>query len=191
MSLESSEVRVFGEGHVYTGAVGTAFPANIGTTIDSTLWLDLGYLSTDGPKFSFGRETKDIEVWQSFDPVRTIVTKVPKTAKFTLMQTNLHTLELALGGGTVTEQVSGKYKYTPPSSGDVDERAIIIEGVDDIYTYRFCFSRGQVASAVEFSFVREDAVKYDIEMKFLQPDTGNAYEIYTNDANFSWAGAPS
>lgn len=191
MAEESSEVRVFGDGAVYVGAVGTAFPANIGVAIDDADWLNLGYISEEGPRFSFGRETKDIFVWQSFDPVRSIVTKVPKSAKFDLMQTNLHTVKLALGGGTITNQGGDMFKYTPPTSGDIDERAVIVEGIDGDYTYRFCFARGQIQSAVEFSFVREDNVKFPIDMKFLQPDSGNPFEIYTNDPNFDWDEAPS
>ena len=192
MAQEASEVRVVGDGIVYLGAVGATFPTNISSAVLSTQFVNLGYVSPEGPRFTFGRETKDIEVWQSNDPVRTIVTKEPRSAKFKLMQTNRHSLLLALGGGDITEPSVGNYLYEPAEPGQTDEHAVIFEGTDDDYTYRICYRRGQIQGAVDFSWVRDDAVSFEIDMKFLQPDSAaKPFFIQTDDPNFLWAGAAS
>lgn len=184
MSKLGSEVRVFGDGGIYVAPVGTSFPANIGAAISSASFTHLGYLDPAGPQFSFGRETQDIEVWQSFDPVRTVTTKVPKTLKATLMQMNRHTTLVAFGGGTWAEGSSGQYSYTPPEASEIAEYATIVETIDGDYTYRWCFARGTLDSATEFAALRTDATKLAVSLKFLAPDSGSTFIIQTDDPAF-------
>lgn len=192
MANESNEVRVMGTGSVYVGEEGATFPANITAAIASTQFAQLGFLSEEGPRFAFGKETKDIQVWQSLDPVRTITTAVPKSVKFDLMQTNLQTVTLALGGGTVTLDTADAWSYEPPAIGFQDVRAMIVEGIDGDYVWRFCYRRTQNMSGVEFAFVNDDAVKFGIEMKILAADSGaSPFFIQTDDPNFSPTGTAS
>lgn len=183
MAFESSEVRVTGTGHVYVAPVDTPFPATINAAVSHNAgWVELGYASEDGARFSFGREVNEIMAWQSFDPIAQVVTRVPKTVSFDLMQWNQHTVELALGGGTVSEPVSGAYEYAPPDESFRDERALIVEGIDGDYTYRFCYRKAINEEGVEFAFVRENPVLFPITMKILAPDDdASAYIIQTND----------
>lgn len=183
MAFESSEVRVTGTGHVYVAPVDTPFPTNISAAVSHNAgWIELGYASEDGARFSFGREVNEIMAWQSFDPIAQVVTRVPKTVSFDLMQWNQHTVTLALGGGTVTEPTSNNYVYTPPDESYRDERALIVEGIDGAYTYRFCYRKAINEEGVEFSFVRENPVLFPITMKILAPDDDAApYIIQTND----------
>lgn len=185
MSLESSEVRVTGTGHVYVAPVGTPFPANVSVAPSHAAgWRELGYCSEAGARFTFGREINNIMAWQSYDPVRKVVTSVPKSVAFDLQQWNQFTVQLALGGGTVSEPTSGQYLYEPPDESFLDERALIVEGVDGDYTYRFCYRKALNESGVEFAFVRSDPVLFPITMGILAADGGaKPFFIQTDDPN--------
>lgn len=185
MSLESSEVRVMGTGHVYVAPVGTAFPTNISTAVSFAAgWRELGYVSEEGARFKFSREMNEVMAWQSYDPVRMVVKSVPKEVSFDLEQWNQFTLQLALGGGTVTEPTPDNYLYEPPAESVVDERALIIEGQDGNYKYRFCYRKTLNSSGVEFPFVRENPVMFPITMRILAADGGlGSFLLQTNDPN--------
>lgn len=183
MGFESSEVRVTGTGHVYVAPVGSDFPASVSEPVaHADGWVELGYASEDGARFSFGREVNEIMAWQSFDPIAQVVTRVPKTVSFDLMQWNQHTVKLALGGGSVTELASGEYEYQPPDESFRDERALVVEGIDGNYTYRFCYRKAINEEGVEFAFVRENPVLFPITMKILAPDDdASSFFIQTDD----------
>ncbi len=185
MALESSEVRVTGTGHAYVAPLGTPIPAGIDSALTHAAgWVELGYTTPEGARFSFGREVNDIMGWQSFDPLRTIVTSVPKTVSVDLLQWNQHTMKLGLGGGTVTEPVSGQYQYEPPDESFVDERMFAIEGTDGDFNYRFIFRKALNQGGVDFSFVRENPVVFPITMKVLAADAGaKAFLLQTDDTN--------
>lgn len=185
MAFDSDEVRVTGTGHVYVADVGTAFPTTVSDPVShNTGWVELGYCSEEGARFSFGREINNIMAWQAFDPIRKVVTAVPKSVSFDLQQWNQHTVKLALGGGTVTEPATDNYQYEPPDESYLDERALIVEGIDGDYTYRFCYRKALNESGVDFAFVRSDPVLFPITMGILAADDGaKPFLIQTNDPN--------
>ena len=195
MALETTEVRAFGSGHVYVSDsnVTPNFPASISTPISRAAgWIDLGYATEEGVKFTFGRDVVEKFAWQSHHPVRVLVDKVPTMAAFSCMQWNRYTAALALGGGTVTEGSPGEYKYEPPDESYVDERALLIEAVDGDYTYRFVYRKTMNQSAVEFSTVRSDTTALLIELKVLAPSgTDKAWFMQTDDPNFDVTDAAS
>lgn len=180
-----SEVRVFADGGVYRAVVGADEPTGISDTIDEAVWTYLGYLSTAGPRFSFGRETKDIEVWQSFNPVRTVSTKIPISLKADFMQTNVATLMTALGGGDVVETSPGEFEYSPPDPAEIDEMALMVVLLDGDLSYRYIFRRATLSDATDFAGVKDDATNLPVTWKFLQPDGGESpFIIQTDDPAF-------
>ncbi len=185
MAQESSEIRVNATGSVYVAPVGTAFPANISAAVSPLAgWVELGFLTEEGPRLSFGRETTDLKAWQSADPVRVLTTDRPKTIAFDLMQHNRHTLTLALGGGTITG-TAPNYVFTPADDSETYQRALIVEMIDGEFTYRYCFSKVEQDGAVEFSAVRTNSTNFAMSMKVLAPDSGTSYIIQSDDPNLS------
>ena len=178
MAMEANEVRVAGYGHVFVADEGTTMPTDLDTPMASADWTDLGYVTTDGVAFTFSRETEDLDAWQG-DKIRVLTMKEPKTAAFTLMQTDQSTIETAFGGG-VWDDTAGVGKYTPPAKGENKIRALVVEYDDgaDI-KYRYCFPRTQVEGDVEFTLNREGAVEYPITMGVLE--NVPVYNILTND----------
>lgn len=182
MANEPEEIRVYGDGGVYIADVGTAFPASISDPIDDADWTNLGYLTEEGPRFSFGRETTDLKGWQSLDVLRVLTTALPKSITFDLMQTNVHSLEMALGGGDVTEDAPGEFTFEPADPSETYEKAIIVEMIDGGVTYRFCYRKAQRDGAVEFAGIRTNSTNFSITMKVLDPgDAEKPYIVQSDD----------
>lgn len=184
MALDASEVAVGGDGNVWRAPVGTAFPTNISTAVNEILWTELGYLTEEGVRFNFGRETNEIGAWQSFDPVRVVVTEVPKEISHDLRQLNQNTWATAMGGGTWAGSAPN-YEYTPPLPSFIDEFSEIVEFRDGDEKYRFCFHRVIVSSPLEFNTVRDDALTLPVTIQVLAPPSGitRAWFWQTTDAN--------
>lgn len=185
MALESSEVRVTGTGHAYVAPLGTAIPAGIDSPLTHAAgWVELGYTTEEGARFSFGREVNRVMGWQAFDPLRIVVTQVPKSVSVDLLQWNQHTVSLAMGGGTFSEPSAGQYEYEPPDESFVDERMFAIEGIDGDYTYRFIYRKALNESGVDFAFVRADPVVFPVTMSILAADAGaKPFVLQTDDPN--------
>jgi hypothetical protein len=186
MALDAEELFVAGTGHIYRAPLGTAFPTSISAPVASP-WVDLGYASEEGARFSFGRDVNEIMGWQSQDPLRIVTTQIPKEISVDLMQLNNETWKTALGGGSWTEPSPGEYQYEPPDESFNDEFAMIVEGTDNDRNFRFCFYRVINMSGVEFAMVRENPIMLPITVKVLANDNG-AYLVQTDDAAL---GSPS
>lgn len=183
MSLESSEVVVGSTGHLWRAAVGTAFPTNISTAVNETLWTELGYTSTEGVGFNFGRETNEVEAWQSYDPLRVISTKIPKEISAEFLQFNQNTWATAMGGGTWTGSAPN-FVYEPPDESFIDEFALIVEFSDGDDDYRFCYRKVSNMSGIEFSTSRENPIMLPVTVKVLAADGGlKPFIFQTNDTN--------
>jgi hypothetical protein len=171
MSLESSEVVVAGTGHVWRAPLNTSMPTNASTAVTEANWTELGYTTEDGVQFNFDRQIKEITGWQSFDPLRIIVTSIPKEITATFQQFNQNTLSHALGGGTWSGS-SPNFSMVPAATNFLDQFAYIVE-FTDTYTYRFCFYKAQVTSAFQFQTSRSDSIHLATTVKVLDP--GNAF----------------
>lgn len=188
----SNEVLVTGLGDVFTAPVGTAFPALTVDLVEAAGWTQLGFVEPAGAKFDFGRNVNEIFAWQRYEPVRTVIKTIPKKVIFNLMQWNIWTAELALGGGTVTEPTPGNFDYDPPDESFVDERALIVTGTDGDRHYRMCFRKALNEAGVSFSFMRENPATLPITMSILAADAGaKAYKIQTDDPSFAGLTEPS
>ena len=158
MGLEATEVRVAGAGHVYVAPAGTALPEDLGALpVD---FVDLGYITTDGCTFTLNRETTNVVA---------------------LMQSNADTIEVAFGGGEVTEPSPGVYKYSPPAKGENAERVLVIDGIDGDVTYRFVFARVQIEDSVEFALSRTAATTYPIPFGVLDNGDEDKWFLLSDD----------
>src|SRR5689334_19562062 len=66
-------------------------------------WVDLGYASEDGVKFTDAKTLEEIRVWQLFYVARRIITAKDLLLSFVLRQFNGQNFEFATGGGTVVQ----------------------------------------------------------------------------------------
>lgn len=170
MTLNANEVQVGANGNVYVAPVGTALPTNETTALNAS-FIDLGYISEDGINFTDGQTKEDVKVWQSFYPLRTLVTEKATAVEFVLKQWNHTTVPLAFGGGSVTS-TSGHTKYQPPVPGTLDYRAMIIHWIDGADIFRLVIPRGLVSGEVQSKIVRNAAS--DLPIHFDAQPSGAA-----------------
>lgn len=183
---DATKVRVALTGHIWVGDESLTIPPDVET--DPTGADDLGYTSEDGVTFTIGREVEDIPGWQSMEPLRRIVTAEPKTAAFTLRQTERATILNSLGG-TITETVAGSGLFRwEPDEGNIPVKVLLIDFIDGDVKYRFGFRRAQQLGEIETNFVRNAAVDWPNEWSCLAGPAGlKAWFIDTNDPAFEAA----
>jgi hypothetical protein len=177
MALTEAAVRVAGTGEVYYAPVGTTAPTDATTALSA--WHGLGYTTTDGVGFTFGKETTDIDAWQG-TKVRSSVTREPATVDFTLMETKTDTLLLAFGGGVVVA-AGGISVYTPPAEGTQTERAMCVDFTDGTSQFRYYFPKVQVEGDVTFTLSDADAVSYGLTFGILAGTP--KWKLFSNDTS--------
>lgn len=186
MARDATDIRVAGDAKIWLAPLGTAFPA--WDVAPGTGWVELGYVTPDGVTFNFGREVTEIFAMQSAEPVRVVNTRTPRTVAFSMMQQGREQLILALGGGTVADEAgaTGAFRFTPPDASVVDERAMLIEMIDGVHTYRWEMPRVQNREGVEEKLMREDSANFPVTMQILVPsDGGPSFELVTDDPAYT------
>jgi len=185
MSNDASQVVVGANGSVWVGATNATAPDDVATPMGGD-WTDLGFVSEEGATFTEGKDVTDIAAWQSFYPIRRIITGRSVQVSFALRQWNRDTVEFALGG-TVTDN-TGEYTYTPPSPEEFDERSLVLEWTDGTKAYRLYLPKGVVSEAVAISLVRTSAADLPVTFAASDPGVGNSvYTMFTDDPAFAAA----
>lgn len=190
-NLDPDEVRSLGTGTLWIGDVGATEPDDADTAPDDAEWFEVGHLSDAGPRFSFGKARTPIRSWQSYpDPVRTLAGESINTVAADLLQWNRDNFTYAMGGGDWTLDDTGLYSFEPADSSEDNDKALIIEGLDGDYTYRFIFRRTEVQSNVEFAFTATALAPLAITATVLAAPTGlKPWKFQTNDPAFAALGS--
>lgn len=153
MALDPNQIIVGGTGRLYVAPENTLTPGYLTDDLDPA-FLDLGYTTEDGAKFTDSKTTNDIRPWQSFYPVRVHVTERSAMMEFTLLQWNQASIPLAFGGGGFTQPRAGEYRYTPPEPEELAINAIVLDVTDGDRHFRFSIPRGFVTSSAESTFAK-------------------------------------
>jgi hypothetical protein len=184
MAKDVDQIVVGANGTVRVAPVGTAEPADIDAAFGAG-WVDLGYTSEDGVTVTDSNTLETIPVWQLFYPARRIITERDFTVAFALRQFSGQQVEFAFGGGEVTSDGAGKYRFTPPAPEDLDERALAIEWLDGDKTFRLILPRGMVTENVETQVVRTAAADLPVTFGVIGTDTGQPWYLLTDDPDFA------
>lgn len=186
MPSDANQIVVAANGLVSVAAVGTTAPTDPTTTLPAG-WVSLGFVSEAGVKFKDEKTIADINGWQSFYPLRKIITAKAATLEFELIQFQLTTIQLAFGGGTFTQTGSPpKFTYHPPSPSSLDSRALCVDWQDGTKNYRLYLPKGLVQDAVETQLVRTDNLGLPIVFAATPVSSSvDAYTLFTDDPSFS------
>lgn len=170
MPADANEVVVGSNGKVYVAPAGTALPTNTATALNAA-FKDVGYVSEDGVSFTDSKDLEDVEAWQSFYPIRKLITGKNMAVEFVMRQWNEDTIKVAFGGGTIS-RTAGITTYRPPKPDDgLDYRAVVIEWYDGASTYRFVIPRCVIDGEVSPQVVRTAAA--DLPVSFAATPSGN------------------
>lgn len=170
MSVDANEVVVGANGAVYVAPAGTAVPTTPTVALNAA-FVEVGYVSEEGITFTGGAEQEDILAWQSFYPIRKIITARTAGMEFVMKQWNESTVKLAFGGGTI-DRNGAVTTYVPPSPSELDVRALVVEWQDGANDYRLVIPRGQVSGEVSTQLVRNSAA--DLPVSFAATPSGEA-----------------
>jgi len=168
MPLNASEIRVAGTGRVLFAPPNTPPPANF-TTDWAAPWVDLGYTSVDGVKFTKKDKLDPVDTWQTVAAIRYVYSDRDLSAKFVLLQVNGDTLPFFFGGGSLTS-AGGALAYEIAAAPQVVEHALAVEFRDGpTITHRFVIARGVVTETDELTLSRTAAVKLGVTFTALTP----------------------
>lgn len=173
MAVDANDVVVGANGSVHVAPAGTAVPTTAVVALDAA-YIEVGYLSEDGVTFTDGAEVEDINAWQSFYPIRKIVTARSAGVEFVMKQWNEVTLKLAFGGGSI-KRGGTSTTYAPPGPSDLDTRALVVTWADGVNDYRLVFPRGLVSGEVETQLVRTSAA--DLPISFAATPNTSALTL--------------
>lgn len=181
--LDAAEIIVGGTGRLLVAPEGTPTPASLNAPTPG--FVDLGYTTDDGAKFTDGKTTNDIRPWQSFYPVRVHVTEREASLEFTLLQWNAASMLLAFGGGGFTEPAAGEYRYNPPSPEELAINALVLDVTDGDRHFRFSVPRGFVTSNTESTFAKTGPALLPITFTVLANNDGQPWTADSDDP--AWA----
>jgi len=168
MPLNASEIRVAGTGRVLVAPPNTPAPANF-TTDWAAPWVDLGYTSVDGVKFTKKDKLDPIDTWQTIAAIRYVYSDRDLSVKFVLLQVNADTLPFFFGGGAVSSGAAG-LSYEIAAAPQVTEKALGIEFKDGpSITHRFVIPRGVVTETDETTLTRTTSIKLGVTFTALTP----------------------
>lgn len=170
MPADANEVVVGADGKVWVAPAGTALPTNTATALNAA-FKDVGYVSEDGVTFTDSKEIEDVGAWQSFYPIRKLITGKNFAVEFIMRQWNEDTVKVAFGGGTIS-RTAGITTYRPPKPSDaLDVRAVVIEWFDGAATYRLVIPRAIIDGEVNPNVVRTAAA--DLPVSFAASPSGS------------------
>jgi hypothetical protein len=167
MPLNASEIRVAGTGRVLVAPAHTAPPANFTADWATPPWLDLGYTTSDGVKFTKKDKLDPVDTWQTVAAIRYVYSDRDLSLKFSLLQVNMDTLSFFFGTPLTTPT---GLNFEIAAAPKVDERALGIEFRDGpTVTHRFVVHRGVVTETDETLLTRTSAIKLGVTLTALTP----------------------
>lgn len=171
-NLNSAEVDVAVTGAVAFAATTETPPTDAETPLNGD-WRDVGYLSQDGVVEARDRSTNNIVGWQNSDILRVATTESSITVQFTMVQTNLDTLELFYGAPV--DPVDGSIEIVPRESGG--RRSLVVDYVDGDKFTRLYLPSAEVTEVEGPTLVAGDAVGYGV--------TVTGYPASVGESNYS------
>lgn len=183
MPNNAGNVVVAGDGTAYVGPITTPAPTNAATALNAG-FLEMGFITEDGATLTQGQELTDINAWQSFYPIRRIVTGRTVQVAFSMREFNKRAVEFATGGTITTN--AAEWKLTPPGPSTDTRKSLVLEWLDGSKKYRLYVPVGLVAEDVESTMARTDSVNLPIVFAASDPGTGSSiYTLFTTDVAFS------
>lgn len=181
MAVDSSKIKIAGSGAVWYAPAGTTLPTD-STTALAAGFVNVGYLE-DGFELAQDLKTKEVTGWQNLDVLRLIPTQLSRSVKFSAIETNKTSVQLAWGGATVTVGSGSVYSLTLPTPITTSEFVIVLDWNDGTVSQRIVIKRASFKSLPSVKFSRMDKINYSFEVQALVPADGSAAVIvYGSDA---------
>jgi hypothetical protein len=175
VATDSTKVRVAVSGEVLVGATTASAPTGTGGT--TTGFTGLGYVSEDGVTETRDRSSDTIKAWQNADTVRTVVTDSSLTYTFTLIETNIDTVELFYGVEVTSAVAEGNFVILPASTGG--RKSFILDVVDGSELRRTYIPSGEVTEVGEVVYASGEPIGYEVTITaYHHTATGGSAKVW-------------
>jgi hypothetical protein len=175
MTKNLANIRIYGDqdSAVYVGDKGTTMPITLAAP-DAAL-KDLGWISEDGADINREVSSKDFTAWQGSSIVRSKITGTKNTVKVTALEETAVSLGLYYPGMTATT-TTGVTRIAVPGGSQSNEKALVIDYIDDTVTKRYAIPRAEVTSVGTISHKNTDMTMYEFTFTIY-----GDFEIITNN----------
>lgn len=171
---------IAGRAYMYLAAVGTTQPSDTTTALDAG-WAPVGLFTQDSLSFSTEPQFEEVQSHQSDYPVRRFQTGDAATVSVDLQEFNEDNLVSVFGGGAVTDEGGGIYKYTAPTLGSRAEVAVVIEAIDGTKRQRWVFPRCLQVEGVDISLNKTQEARLPLRLAVLGGDGAAPFYFLTDD----------
>jgi hypothetical protein len=155
-----ANIRIYGDDQsaVYVGPKGTTLPTTLAAPAAG--FADLGWLSEDGTEITRETSSSDFTAWQGGTIVRSKVSGVKDTIKVTCLEETAITLGLYYPGAT-SATATGVTTLTIPGGSKSNEKALVVDFLDDTVTKRYAIPRAEVTSVGAVAQKNTDMTMYE------------------------------
>lgn len=160
MAKNLANIRIYGDqaSAVYVAPKGTTGP--VGLAAPAAAFADLGWLSEDGTDITRETSTTDFTAWQGGTIVRSKVSGVKDTLKVVCLEETAVALGLYYPGMT-SSTTTGTTTITVPGGSKSNEKALVVDFIDDTVTKRYSIPRAEVTGVGTVSHKDSDMTMYE------------------------------
>jgi hypothetical protein len=155
-----ANIRIYGDqdSAVYIADKGTTGPTTLAApAVD---YADLGWISEDGTEVGREISSTDFTAWQGGTIVRSKVSGTKNTIKVTALEETAISLGLYYPGMTATT-TTGVTRMTIPGGSKSNEKALVVDFLDDDVTKRYAIPRAEVTSVGAVGHKNTDMTMYE------------------------------
>lgn len=168
-------------GVLHTAPIGATLPTSAGESLEAD-FETLGAIGPEGFSITPNRNLIELEVLGG-SVAREIGTSYNETASFTLMEAGNAAVLKALYGesNVIVDEASGEISIA--KNADLPEPASwVITLKDGDSRRRITIEKGQIKVTGAVVYVHSDAIKYPVEIKCFEDETGNSSNEYLGAA---------
>lgn len=160
MTKNLANIRIYGDqsSAVYVAPKGTTMPTALAAP--AVTFADLGWLSEDGTEIGREVSSTDFTAWQGGTIVRSKITGTKNTIKVTCLEETAVQLGLYYPGST-SATVTGTTTITVPGGSKSNEKALVVDFLDDTITKRYSIPRAEVTSVGAVGHKNSDMTMYE------------------------------
>ena len=159
-------------GYFFTAPVGTTLPTNFGSTLDTTKWLNVGYLSDEGITASQDADNSDFNDLNG-DMIASSMSSKTRTLGLQFVEVNEVSAKESFGQSNVTVDASGNMTIVH-NNDPMDHRSGVIEAVlRDGRRWRRVIPDMCVTEWDDMTIVSSELVMFPVTYTLYADATGN------------------
>ena len=165
-------------GAIYRAAVGATLPTDTTTTLDTSVWTELGYASEDGITNAQSTESSETKAWGG-DTVNTSQTAFTDTFKLKFLETlNVDVLTTVYGAGNVSGTLATGIAVAV-NSADKTAYSWVVDMIINGANRRIVIPSAKVSEMSDVVYKSTEVVGYEVTLTATPDSAGNTHYEYT------------